>query len=83
MTNVALFQIIDPENGVAFNEYELTYSSPKELQGLFQEAREVWDEYLVNVQFGWNEEHEIYAYEMTYGETYQAQVARELDLIEG
>jgi hypothetical protein len=49
----AEFRIMTPDRfnrAETVDNYYLSYNSHKELQGLIQEAREAWDEYIVEVQ---------------------------------
>lgn len=50
------------------NQYELEYSSTKELNDMFHEARKVWDEYMVEVEMDWGV--------MSYSHTYAEEVKR-------
>lgn len=49
----AEFRIMTPDRfnrAETVDNYYLSYNSHKELQSLIQEARELWDEYIVEVQ---------------------------------
>ena len=49
----AEFRIMTPDRfnrAETVDSYYLSYNSHKELQSLIQEAREVWNEYIVEVQ---------------------------------
>ena len=51
--NTAEFIIMTPDRfnrAETLDNYYLSYNSHKELQSLIQEARELWDEYIVEVQ---------------------------------
>ena len=50
------------------NQYEMEYSSTKELNDMFHEARKVWDEYMVEVEMDWGV--------MSYSHTYAEEVKR-------
>lgn len=50
------------------NQYEMEYSSAKELNDLFHEARKVWDENAVEVEVEWGV--------MSYSHTYAEEVRR-------
>jgi len=45
----AQFRVLDGQEVIKM--YEMEYNSPKELNNLFHEARKVWDEYMVEVEF--------------------------------
>jgi hypothetical protein len=60
MINTAQFKVLD--GTVVKAEYEMEFSSPKELNDLFHEARKVWAEYIVEV--------DTYYMKMTYSHTY-------------
>lgn len=45
----AVFKVKDGEEIVKM--YEMEYRSAKELHELFQEARRVWDEFMVEIEF--------------------------------
>ena len=66
----AIFQIIDPQNESVVKEYNLEYADAKELKQMFDEARQVWDEYLVSV--------ETKSFSMSYSCTYKDQLMQEL-----
>lgn len=50
------------------NQYEMEYSSARELNDLFHEARQVWDEYMVEVEIEWGV--------MSYSHTHAEEVRR-------
>ncbi len=64
---IAQFKVLDGTQVV--NQYEMEYSSAKELHDLFHEARKVWAEFMVEVE--WTE-----LATMSYSCTY----ARELEM---
>lgn len=66
MTKTAYFQIIDPETQDVIREYPVEYIDYKHLHILFNEARQVWDEYQVVVQYE--------SFEMTSSHTYKEQI---------
>lgn len=58
----AQFKILDGEKVI--KQYEMEYGSVKELNDLFHEARKVWDEYMVEVDYGYG----VMSYSHTYAE---------------
>lgn len=62
----AQFRVLDGTQVI--NQYEMEYSTTKELNDLFHEARKVWDEYMVEVDFGIGI--------MSYSHTYADEVKR-------
>lgn len=47
MTQTAIFRVIDPKTDQVIKTYELQYADAKTLNADYQEARQVWSEYLV------------------------------------
>lgn len=47
MTQTAIFRVIDPTTNQVIKQYELQYADAKSLNADYQEARQVWSEYLV------------------------------------
>ena len=45
----AQFKVLDGQEVI--QAYEIEFNQAEELQELFQEARKVWDEYMVEVEF--------------------------------
>jgi hypothetical protein len=64
----AIFKILNGDEVI--KDYTMEYSSMKELNKLFHEARKVWSEYQVEVDFGIGE--------LSYSHTYKEQVLQEL-----
>jgi len=45
----SIFKVISPTNYEVVISYEIEYSTPLELKKLYQESRQVWSEYFVEV----------------------------------
>ena len=58
----AQFRVLDGQKVI--KQYEMEYSSAKELNDLFHEVRKVWDEYMVEVHM----EGGMMSYSHTYAE---------------
>ena len=63
---IAQFKVLDGTQVIS--QYEMEYSSAKELNDLFHEARKVWAEFMVEVEVEWG----VISYSCTY--------ARELEM---
>ena len=64
----AQFRVLDGQEVI--KSYEIEYNSAKELNNLFHEARKVWDEYMVEVEFDLGI--------MSYSHTYRDEVKHKL-----
>ena len=64
----AKFTIVDNTNGKVILSYEFDYQSPKELNTLIQESRQVWSEYEVQVD---ND-----SFTQTFSHTYSGKIAK-------
>jgi len=58
----AQFRVLDGQKVI--KQYEMEYSSAKELNDLHHEARKVWDEYMVEVE----NEYMVMSFSHTYAE---------------
>jgi len=58
----AQFKVLDGTQVI--NQYELEYSTSKELNDLHHDARKVWDEYMVEVE----NEYMVMSFSHTYAE---------------
>lgn len=70
MANLANFQILDPETGSVFKEYSMEYTDAPHLHSLYQEAREVWYDYVVSV--------DVDLFRLSHSHTYAQEVREEL-----
>ena len=57
---IAQFKVLDGTQVIS--QYEMEYSSAKELNDLFHEARKVWAEFMVEVEVEWG----VISYSCTY-----------------
>jgi len=64
----AKFRIQD-ENGTEIKQYEMEYTDAKDLQKIWKEARQVWDEYFVEV--------EVDSFFMNHSHTYKEEILME------
>lgn len=58
----AKFRVLDGTEVI--RSYELEYTTTKGLNNLFHEARQVWDEYMVEVETEWG----VMSYSHTYAD---------------
>lgn len=47
---IANFKVIDSKNNVVVNKYNIEYSTAVELQNIIIEARQVWEEFSIEVE---------------------------------
>jgi len=64
----AKFRVQD-ENGTEIKQYEIEYTDAKDLHTIWKEARQVWDEYFVEV--------EVDSFFMNHSHTYKEEVLME------
>ena len=62
----AQFRVLDGTQVI--NQYEMEYISNKDLNDMFQVSRQVWDEYMVEVETEWGV--------MSHSHTYAEEVKR-------
>lgn len=62
----AKFRVLD--GAQVINQYEVEYISNKDLNDMFHASRQVWDEYMVEVETEWGV--------MSYSHTYAEEVKR-------